>query len=207
MLFPIRQSWGFDEFPVLMVDANGNPVLGIGSPDVLKLSKDSGVFNNFNDGTWTELAYGWYNVLFGSTDSNTLGQVRVHIEEPGSNHFDGIGWVLPTSTYDALYMNGAGGAGGLPLVNANNYIAGIQGTINTLDALLTTDIDSTGGDPTTILKAIETVLAAAIGKTIISIVDSDTKRVQFLGRDGVTVIATVDVSSITSGSREVSTIV
>ena len=69
-------------------------------------------------------------------------------------------------------------------------------------AILDEDIDSTGGEAITVLKALEALLAAVVGKTVISTVDSDTKRVQFLGRDELTVIAQVDVSTTTSGSRE-----
>ena len=67
---------------------------------------------------------------------------------------------------------------------------------------LEADVDSTGSEAITITKALEVMLAVIAGQTVVSTVDSDTKRVQFLGRDGATVIAQVDVSSITSGSRE-----
>ena len=64
------------------------------------------------------------------------------------------------------------------------------------------EIDSTATEPITPLKALEVILAAIIGQTVVSTVDSDTKRVQFLGRDDATVIAQVDVSTTTAGSRE-----
>ena len=64
------------------------------------------------------------------------------------------------------------------------------------------DVDSTDTETITYRKALEIILAMVMGETVVSTVDSDTKRVQFLGRDGATVIAQVDVSSVTSGLRE-----
>ena len=49
----------------------------------------------------------------------------------------------------------AGGAGGLPTVNASNYVAGIQGTKNTLDDL--TDGDATAAAQTTIDGKLDTI--------------------------------------------------
>ena len=68
------------------------------------------------------------------------------------------------------------------------------------------DVDSTGTEVVSAAKALELVVAAIGGKTTVSTVDVDTKRVQFKGRDGTTTILQVDTSSTTSGSREASLI-
>jgi len=72
--------------------------------------------------------------------------------------------------------------------------------------LIQSQVDSTGTETITPEKALEAILAAVGGKTIVSTVDSDTKRVQFLGRDGTTTVLQVDVSTATAGSREASTV-
>lgn len=68
------------------------------------------------------------------------------------------------------------------------------------------DVDSTDTETISAAKALELIVAAIGGKTTVSTVDADTKRVQFKGRDGTTTILTVDTSSTTSGSREESSI-
>ena len=68
-------------------------------------------------------------------------------------------------------------------------------------------IDSTDTDSLTPGKAIEALIALVGGLAAVSDVDADTKRVTFKGRDGITTIVTVDVSTTTSGEREASTIV
>ena len=63
-------------------------------------------------------------------------------------------------------------------------------------------IDSTGTETITTAKALEAILAAIAGQTAVSDVDSDTKLVKFLGRDGATTILEVQVSTTTAGLRE-----
>jgi len=67
-------------------------------------------------------------------------------------------------------------------------------------------VDSTGTESLSIEKALEVLLAVSVGETVVSDVDSDTKRVSYLGRDDVTEIAHDDVSTTTSGLREASVI-
>ena len=67
-------------------------------------------------------------------------------------------------------------------------------------------VDSTDTETLSMEKSLEIILAMVMGKTTVSTVDSDTKRVIFFGRDGVTEIARVDVSVTTSGLREASVI-
>jgi len=87
--------------------------------------------------------------------------------------------------------------------NAGDSDVGVTTELyNTSSGIAGEDIDSTGGETVTMAKALEVILAAIIGQTIVSTVDSDTKRMQFLGRDDATVIAQVDVSTTTAGSRE-----
>lgn len=128
----------------------------------IQISKADGAFaqTSATTPTTTHDADGWYQCPLTATDTGTLGMLTVQIAMSGAlpvwEHF----MVVSANIYDSLISgtdlvdvnvaqwngtalsttnplpNAAAGAnGGLPTVNASNYVAGIQGTINTLDAL------------------------------------------------------------------------
>lgn len=63
------------------------------------------------------------------------------------------------------------------------------------------EVDSTGVESLTVEKAIEVILAAIAGKSLVETVSSTVKRVTFYGRDGVTALVSVEVDSSTLGLR------
>lgn len=83
-----------------------------------------------NKGTYeasiTGALNGWYHTLVKDSGSNVIAKYVVWLQDDTNEHYCQEPFsVIP------------GNSGGLPIVDGNNYIAGIQGTINTFDELNT----------------------------------------------------------------------
>lgn len=77
--------------------------LTIAAADVL-ISKNDGAFAAKNDtGAGTHAVRGYYDVPFNATDTNTLGRLKIDIENAAALPFDAECWVFQENVYDALY--------------------------------------------------------------------------------------------------------
>ncbi len=83
----IKQSTGTFLY-VYLVDATDGytPETGITGPTIT-VSKSGGAFAAPNDGTWTELASGWYKMALDATDTDTLGSLAVNVVATGCRNF------------------------------------------------------------------------------------------------------------------------
>lgn len=146
------------------VDASPETGLTVAASDV-QLSKQgtSGASAKTEATACTHVHAGVYECPLDTTDTATLGRLTAIVKMTGAMVVKNDFWVVPATLYDALAA-GAGANGGLPTVDANNRVAGIQGTLaNTLDALLNFVVED---QPSTKLKeAIAFILAFAAGQT------------------------------------------
>lgn len=117
---------------------------------------DAAQKNNASSLTHDEL--GVYDCPLSTTDTNTLGILSLIVHESGALIVRHDYMVVPANIWDSWFASdlqqvdvrehvgvtaisgaipavAAGANGGLPTVNGSNYIAGMAGTINTLDGL------------------------------------------------------------------------
>ena len=84
----IRLSHGVSgqKVPVLLVDEADLSTLetGVSSPTI-SISKNGAAFGSASDGTWAEVANGWYTVQLNSTDTGTLGWLIVRVVKSGTS--------------------------------------------------------------------------------------------------------------------------
>ncbi len=143
------------------VDASPETGLTIANTDIL-ISKGAGATGAKNESSSaTHRAQGMYAVTFNATDTGTIGDFDVIVKMSGAllvhNHFRVVPAALVTTLGTAPGANG-----GLPTVDANNRIAGIQGTVaNTLDGLLNSIIEDQPN--VTLRAALAYLVAHAVG--------------------------------------------
>jgi hypothetical protein len=83
--------------------ADRETALTIAAADVL-ISKNDGAFAAKNDaGAATHNSRGHYDVPFNATDTNTLGRLKIDIENANALPFDAECWVFQENVYDALF--------------------------------------------------------------------------------------------------------
>lgn len=158
--------------------------LTIANTDIKLWKNGATTLANKNSGGATHISNGVYYAVLDATDTNTVGPMVVFVHVSGALAVRVECHVYEEAIYDALFgasatgllpanvtqwnstalsttnplPNAAAGAnGGLPTVNASNYIAGMQGTINTLDSLDTAQDSqhaTTQANQTTILARI-----------------------------------------------------
>ena len=141
--------------------ADGFTTMDALSSQTGKIVKNGATGTTFTPSSWTSDGNGHYLVGLSTTHTNTLGTCRFTFAD-ANNYIpvfeDAI--VLVAAVFDALFGDGtsyiradlrqsggttvpagaipnaaAGANGGLPTVNASNFVAGLQGTINNLNNL------------------------------------------------------------------------
>ncbi len=82
-----KQSTATFLYVYLVDETDGyTPETGIISPTIT-VSKNGGAFAAPSDGTWSELASGWYKAALDATDTNTLGALAVNVAKTGCRNF------------------------------------------------------------------------------------------------------------------------
>lgn len=112
--------------------------LTISQADV-RLSKQGGTYAQKNDSSAaTHDDMGEYSINLNATDTNTLGRLRIMIQEAGALPVWQEYLVVPAHTYDVLVMGEQDGvASVMALTDEGGYIADavVAGTFDTIDAL------------------------------------------------------------------------
>jgi len=160
----LKQSTAGQEIPLgyFLDSTDGNTeetALTINNTDIKLWKTGATTLANKNSGGGTHISNGIYYATLDATDTNTLGPMVVFVHVAGALTVRLECIVLAANVYDSLVggndvlqtdvtqWNGsavtsgaipsaaAGANGGLPTVDANNRVAGIQGTKNDLDDL------------------------------------------------------------------------
>lgn len=141
----------------VMVDSDGNEVAGLSTGFTLQLAKPAGSFTA-SAGTKSEIGSGWYRYVSTAGEADTAGNVAIRVTGSGAVQQNLVAKVKddPSDIADQVWneaLSGhssagsagerlgrvpnaaAGASGGLPTVDSNNRVAGVQGTKNTLDDL------------------------------------------------------------------------
>jgi hypothetical protein len=96
----IKKSTGTSVYVYLVDAVDGyTPETGITGPTVT-ISKAGGAFAAPNDGTWTELADGWYKVALDATDTDTLGALAINVVAAGCRNFADVVEVVTDTLED-----------------------------------------------------------------------------------------------------------
>jgi hypothetical protein len=132
----------YRRFPVYLVDITN----GL-TPEVAESGGRPEISQNFGpwigtSGTLEIVGSGLYYVELEQAEVGTLGHISVRYKSENTAEYNMDGQVVAYNPYDSVrlslsaFPNAVPAAnGGLPTVDANNYIAGIQGTRNTLDSI------------------------------------------------------------------------
>ena len=132
----------YRRFPVYCVDATDGLTPEVGESGLYpQISKNFGPWVN-TSGALEITGSGAYYVELHETELDTLGNFGIRYKSDNTAEYNMDGQVVSYDPYDstrlgitALPNANAAANGGLPTVDANNYIAGLQGSINTLDSL------------------------------------------------------------------------
>lgn len=129
MAYIVRQSTEISAFPLgpFLDSADGNTVedgLTITQPDI-RLSKNGGAFAQKSASqTLSHMENGYYSLALSTTDTNTVGTLRVHCHESGALPVWVDFMVVEEAIYDALF---AASATGLLPANVTQF-GGSNGT-------------------------------------------------------------------------------
>lgn len=124
----IQQSTSTVNLMFLMLDSADHVSGKTGLSPTVTLSKNGGSFAS-PSGAVTEVGNGWYKVAGNTTDSNTLGPLKLHATASGADPNDTAFFVVAFNPLDsvragltALPNAAAGANGGLPLGDANGRV-------------------------------------------------------------------------------------
>lgn len=95
----LKQSTPYN-LMVLMIDATTHVYGKTGLTLTITLSKNAGAFLPITPAV-TEKGSGWYNIALTATDTNTLGDLALHIEATGADPLDVVGQVFE-ATFDDM---------------------------------------------------------------------------------------------------------
>lgn len=141
--------------------------LTLTQPDI-RLSKNGGAFAQRNSaGTLSHMENGYYSLTLDTTDTNTVGTLRVHVHESGALPVWLDIQILEEAVYDALF--GASATGLLPAnvtqwlgsAAATPSVAGVPEVDLTHVAGSTTSVSTLASSVATLLAAIGAVNDAA----------------------------------------------
>lgn len=137
----LKQSSTAQVLMFLMVDSADHITGKTGLSPTVTLSKNGAGFGS-PAGAVTEVGSGWYKVAGNATDTDTLGPLNLHATatgaDPTDEEFTVVAFNPQVATnlgLSALPTANPAANGGLLTGDANNYVAGIQGTKNQLDDL------------------------------------------------------------------------
>lgn len=99
----LKQSTTYNRMFLLVQSADHISAL-TGATPAVTISKNSGAFAAAG-GTVTEIANGWYNVAFTTTDTNTLGDLAVHVTATSGDPTDFADQVCANILGDTLPAN------------------------------------------------------------------------------------------------------
>jgi hypothetical protein len=191
MAYQLKQNQSADPLLFLMLDASDHISPKTGLTPTVVLGKAGAAFAA-PSGAVSEIGNGWYKVAGNATDTNTLGPLVLHATatgaDPTDKEFEVVAYDPRSATnlgLSALPTASPAASGGLPTVDANNRIAGVQGTKHRFDDL--NDIAATAvvssGAITTSGGAVSTVGSLLGTVTLDASEDIYPADVQFLADD------------------------
>lgn len=179
----------------------------------IRLSKNGGAFAQTNNATGaTHDENGWYGIPLDTTDTNTLGTLKVAVNESGALPVWEEFMVLPANSYDSLVAN-TDTLGVTVTTNSDKTgysvdtvndktgysISGTKNTLDDLNDLNTSDIQGITIDGTKDLQEVlQDVWAIIVGN--VSPSGTTTLTFEFKAPDGTTTRRT-HVVDTTSGNR------
>lgn len=88
----LGQSQADQLVPVAMLTTAGALTTGVASPTI-QISKNGAAFASPADGTWTEIASGYYTITLDDDDTDTEGWIIIRINKTGCNETAVHCWV------------------------------------------------------------------------------------------------------------------
>lgn len=105
-----------------------------------RLSKDGGNFASSSTGSGTHDELGVYNKTLSTTDTNTVGELVVHVHESGALPVTHRYWVLEEAVYDAYF--GASAAGYV----SSQVAASVTGAVGSVTGAVGSVTGNVGGN-------------------------------------------------------------
>lgn len=153
----------------------------------IRLSKNGGDFAQTNNATGaTHDEQGWYDIPLDTTDTNTLGRLKVAVNESGALPCWESFMVLPANVYNSLI----GGSD-----NLQTDMVQIGGTVVAAASVVDTNIISVGGTAVSLSTEFDANITKVLGVPAATVTEVDSN---------ITKVADVAVNSIEDFKPEIS---
>lgn len=142
-----------------------------------RLSKDGGNLASSSTGSATHDEVGLYDKTLSTTDTNTVGELVVHVNESGALPVQHRYWVLEEAVYDAYF--GASAAGYV----SSQVVASVTGAVGSVTGSVGS-VAANGISATSIASNAITSSKIASGAISYVALDSGMKHILYSGPDG-----------------------